>query len=640
MQVQHGNKSGPNPSAPQARLRILQTTDLHVSLLPYDYFSDRIAPGTGLAQAASLIHALRAGADNCLLFDNGDFLQGNPLADWVARDVNFSNGETHPMIAAMNTLDYDAGTLGNHEFDYGLGFLNKALAQIAFPMTSANILVQRGQDPDHPFLPPFILLDRNIICADGTLHPIRVGVIGFAPPQLVDWNRIVLQQQIATQPIVDAARHYVPLMRAAGADIIVALSHSGISPDDPAMIGTDEVENASVQLAGIDGIDVVLAGHTHLLFPGPGTTPTPDIDPVKGTLHGKPAVMAGSNGSHIGVVDLVLTRQDGRWGITRHHATVEPVAARDTADQVVDRWPVDPKVEAAATPGHEAILTLIRKQIGASHVPLHSYFALAAPDLSIQIVAEAQAAHAAKLLAGTQWAGLPVLSAVAPSKAGGLSGALNYVDIPPGPLQVRHAAELSVFPNSLCILALTGADLHLWLEQSAGIFAPITPGLSDQPLLNPDFPCYNFDVIDGVTYDIDPSQSSRTDTQGRLINPASRRVQNLRHNGTLVSPADRFVIATNSYRVGGGGGFSMAGQAQIIKHAAENTRDIVMRHLHASSPLTGPARRIWQFAPLPDTAAWFDSAARGIEHLGAEAAQGIHAGHAQPGRMHRFLRHF
>lgn len=642
MHVQHGNKSGPNPPGPQARLRILQTTDLHVSLLPYDYFSDRTAPGTGLAQAASLIKALRAGADNCLLFDNGDFLQGNPLADWVARDANFSNGQIHPMIAAMNTLNYDAGTLGNHEFDYGLGFLNTALAQIAFPMTSANILVQRGQGPgqDHPFLPPFILLDRQIICPDGSIHPIRVGVIGFAPPQLVDWNRIILQQQIATRPIIDAAQHYIPLMRAAGADIIVALSHSGISPHDPAMIGTNEIENASVQLAGIEGIDVVLAGHTHLLFPGPGTASSPDIDPVKGTLHGKPAVMAGSNGSHIGIVDLVLTRQDGRWDIAQHRATVECVAARDAADQVVDRWPVDPKVKAAATPAHDAILTLIRQQIGTTNMPLHSYFALVAPDLSIQIVAEAQSAHAAQLLAGTQWAGLPILSAVAPSKAGGLSGALNYVDIPPGPMQVRHAAELSVFPNSFCMLDLTGADLQLWLEQSAGIFAHITPGLSDQPLLNPEFPCYNFDVIDGVTYDIDPSQSSRTDAHGRMINPASRRVQNLRHSGTMVSPSDRFVIATNSYRVGGGGGFAMARQAHIIQHSAENTRDILIRHLHNSSPLIGPARRIWQFAALPDTAAWFDSAARGAAHLGTDAAQGIHPGRPQPGQMQRFSRRF
>ena len=642
MHVRPGNKIGQGPTSAQAKLRILETTDLHVSLLPYDYFSDRAAPGTGLAQAASLIHALRADAENCLLFDNGDFLQGNPLADWVARDANFSKDAIHPMIAAMNSLNYDAGTLGNHEFDYGLGFLNSALAQVAFPMISANVLERCGQDAGQyqPLLPPFILLDRQIVCTDGTSHPIKVGVIGFAPPQLVDWNRIVLQQQIATRGIIEAAQYFVPLMRAAGADIIVALSHSGIAPDDPTIKDANVIENASLQLAALEGIDVVLSGHTHLIFPGPGTASSPDIDPVKGTLHGKPAVMAGCNGSHVGVIDLLLTRQDGHWDITEHRTTVEPVATRDAADQWIDRWPVDAKVQAAAAPAHDAILTMIREQIGATSVPLHSYFALVAPDLTIQIVAEAQATHAATILKGTQWAGLPILSAVAPSKAGGSSGALNFVDIPPGPLRIRHAAELSVFPNSFCILTLSGADLHLWLEQSAGIFAQIKPGLSDQPLLNPEFPCYNFDVIDGVTYDIDPSQPSRTDVHGRMINPAAWRVQNLRLNGQPVSATQRFVIATNSYRVGGGGGFSMAGQAPIIHHSAENTRDIVKQHLHNSSPLTGPARRIWQFAPLQNTQAWFDSAAQGVTHLATVAAQSIYNAGPQPGQMQRFTYHF
>lgn len=643
MQVRPNNKIGSGPTGTQAKLRILETTDLHVSLLPYDYFSDRPSPGTGLAQAASLVRALRAGADNCLLFDNGDFLQGNPLADWVARDTNFRPGDIHPMIAAMNSLGYDAGTLGNHEFDYGLEFLQGALAQAGFPITSANVLVQRGKSAgqDKPLLAPYVLLDRQLVGTDGQLLSIRIGVIGFAPPQLVDWNRIILQQQIATRSIVDAALHYVPLLRQAGADIIVALSHSGISEtrSNPDTIG-DATENASVQLASIDGIDVILAGHTHVVFPGPGTKPSPDVDPVNGTLHGKPAVMAGSNASHVGVIDLLLAHHGGRWTVVEHQARAEPVATRDSFDQLTAQWPVDAQVQAAMIGGHDAVLTLIRQPIGETTVPLHSYFALVAPDLSIQVVAEAQSAQAARLLQHTPLAGLPILSAVAPSKAGGLSGALNYIDISAGPLQIRHAAELSVFPNSFCILALSGADLHNWLEQSAGIFAQVTVGLTDQPLLNPDFPCYNFDVIDGVTYDIDPSRPSRTDGHGLLINPASQRIQNLRHNGALVTPNQRFIIATNSYRVGGGGGFAMAGRAEIIQHSPENTRDIVIRHLRESSPLVCAPRRIWRFAPLADTAAWFESAAIAVPKVAAITGQSILDAGPRPGRMQRFTLNF
>ncbi len=634
MQVPPQNDIGQGPTGTLAQLRILETTDLHANLLPYDYFSDQPAPGIGLAQAASLIRELRTGVDNCLLFDNGDFLQGNPLADWIAQDSEFQSADLHPMIAAMNTLNYDAVTLGNHEFDYGLGFLTNALARTGFPLVSANVLLLRGGTvaADQLLLPPYLLLDRQITGTDGQPYPIRIGVIGFVPPQLVSWNKLVLQGQIATRGILDAARHYIPQMQLAGAEIIIALSHSGISEDAT----NEDLENASVPLAAVAGVDVILTGHTHQVFPGPGIAPTPAIDPQNGTLHGKPAVMAGCNGSHVGVVDLQLERLNNRWVVRQQRAWTDPVAERDPTDKLVARVPVDPQVLAAANLAHKAILALIREPIGQTEVPLHSYFALVAPDLTIQVVTAAQTAYATNILRGTEWAGLPVLSAFAPCKAGGLSGVSNYIDIPPGPLAMRHAAELCVFPNSLCILSLSGAELASWLEQSAGIFAPIAVGLANQPLLNPEFPCYNFDVIAGVTYEIDPSQPSRTDSAGKVINPASQRVRNLRCNGKLVDPAQRFVITTNSYRVGGGGGFGMAGQVPIIHHSAENTRDIVTRYLRNSSPLNCTPLRTWSFATQPGTTAWFDSAQGGLTHLAAISGQTVTDVGPRPGGLRRF----
>lgn len=634
MPVLPQNDLGRGPTRAVARLRILETTDLHVNLLPHDYFTDRPSPGIGLAQASSLIRQLRASADNCLLFDNGDFLQGNPLADWLAGDAGLKPGDLHPMIGAMNTLDYDAGTLGNHEFDYGLGFLTQALTRANFPLCSANILRHRGDTVagDKTLLPPYLLLDRQITATDGTPYPIRVGVLGFAPPELVSWNKLVLQGQIATRDIVEAAQHYVPLMRQAGADIIIALSHSGIGAD----LAEVDPENASLALAAVPGVDVILTGHTHMLFPGPDFARTPNVDPASGTLHGKPAVMAGSNGSHVGGVDLLLARQGSGWLIQQHKVWVEPVAMRDSTDRLIARVPVDPQVQAVASAGHDAIRSLIGKPIGATKVALHSYFALAAPDLTIQVVAEAQIAYAADVLRGSTWAGLPIVAAVAPTKAGGPGGAANYIDIPPGPVAMRHATELYVFPNSLCTLAVTGADLQDWLEQSAGIFAPIRRGATDQPLLNPEFPCYNFDVISGVTYDIDPSQPSRTDPTGRVINPASARVRNLCWNGQTVDPAQNFLITTNSYRVGGGGGFGMAGRARIIHNSTANTRDIVIGYLRQNSPLTSTVRRIWRFAPLPGTQAWFDSAAEGLPHLAGVQGQTLADAGPRPGGMRRF----
>lgn len=628
------NKIGQGPTRTFVKLRILETTDLHANLLPYDYFADRPAPAIGLALAASLVRSLRADADNCLLFDNGDFLQGNPMADWIASDTGFGPGDLHPVIGAMNSLGYDAGTLGNHEFDYGLDFLTDAIAEARFPLVSANALRRLGNSPadEQTLVPPYVLLDRHLIGSDGQSHPVRIGVIGFAPPQLVAWNRMILQDRIVARDIVAAARYHVPLMRQAGADLVVALCHSGIVADDP----TDGMENASLSLASVDGVDIILTGHTHLLFPQPDLAGTATINQVNGALHGKPAVMAGFYGSHVGVIDLLLGRQDGRWEIVSHHSRVEPVTELDANGNQVARLPADPLIQAAAAVAHAQILNVIRKPIGATLVPLHSYFALVAPDVTIQLVADAQSAHAAQVLHGTHWAHLPILSAVAPSKAGGNGGDQNYIDIPPGPLEIRHSAELSVFPNTFCILALDGADLLDWLELSAGLFAPIVPGQTEQPLLNPDFPSYNFDVIDGITYQIDPSQSSRTDSQGRVINPNSCRVSGLCWNGIPVQPEQTLLIATNSYRFGGGGGFNMANRAKIIHHSAESTRDIVTRHLRQSSPLTCAPRTIWKFAPMPGTGAWFDSAAKGLPYLPAVNGLTIRSIGAQARGMWRF----
>ena len=303
----------PDLSASQAHLRLIQTTDLHLHVLGYDYFTDRALPGTGLARIATRIRALRASAGTSLLLDNGDFLQGTPLADWLAEEGRLGPGELHPMFGAMNALGYDGGTLGNHDFNYGLPFLVNALAGAAFPVVCANVLTARGAAPaeDTTLQPPWTVLDREVTTGDGRTLPLRIGLIGFAPPQTREWEQFSVGPRIDTRDIVAAALGHLPALRAAGADIVVALAHSGIgdATHSPGM------ENAATALAALDGIDVVLAGHTHQRFPGPDIAPGPAVDPVAGTLAGKPAVMAGFDGAHFGLIDLVLDHGPQGWRI-------------------------------------------------------------------------------------------------------------------------------------------------------------------------------------------------------------------------------------------------------------------------------------------------------------------------------------
>ncbi len=391
----------------QAQLRLLATTDLHSHLMAWDYLADRPSPATGLVRAAALIRALRGAVANALLFDNGDFLQGSPLSDWVADNRDSLVPDIHPMIGAMNALGYDAATLGNHEFNYGLPFLTRALARAAFPVVSANVLTRDGR----PYVPPTALLDRTLTDAQGRPFPLRIGVIGFAPPQITLWDRAVLGDSIQTRDIVDTAAVETPRLRAAGADIVIALAHTGIGP----ATRSPEMENAAVPLAAVPGIDAIVTGHTHQVFPGPAFAATDAIDPTTGTIHGTPAVMPGFHASHVGLIDLHLEHDGVRWHALGHAARAIPVvAAPPSASMSVP----DPFLDALAAVPHHRLLAHIRREIGQTRVPIQGFFSLVSHDLTLQTVADAQRARARTLLSGSPVGDLPLLSAVAPFHAG------------------------------------------------------------------------------------------------------------------------------------------------------------------------------------------------------------------------------
>ncbi|WP_377508852.1 bifunctional 2',3'-cyclic-nucleotide 2'-phosphodiesterase/3'-nucleotidase [Octadecabacter sp. R77987] len=619
-------------------LRILETTDMHVHLLAYDYYTDQPDAGVGLSRTASLIRQMRAEVDNCLLFDNGDYLQGTPLSDFVAHETSLGGTDPHPAIAAMNTLHYDAATLGNHEFNFGLDFLRDTLAQAHFPVTCSNVVRALGDTPeqDETLLPQYLILDRMLTDEAGQDHPIKIGVIGAAPPQILQWDNHHLKGRVTTRDIVATARVLVPQIKEEGADIIVALCHSGIGAQGE----TNMMENAAVPLAAIDGIDVVLAGHTHLVFPSEQFAKTDAVDPDNGRIHGKPAVMAGFNGSHLGVIDLTLTRNCTGWRIMRDKVRAVPIARRDPqSDTIHGLVPCDDLVREAALAAHSATIAHVRQPIGTTPVPLQSYFAMVANDITVRIVAQAQRNAANAILADSPHAGAPVLSAVAPFKAGARGGPNYFVDIPAGPLQQRNVADLYLYPNTLSLLELTGAQLRLWLERAAGAFARITQGIKDQPLLDPNFPSYNFDVIDGLTYEIDPTAPSRFDAQGVEINPAAQRIHDLRLGGVRVSDDQTNLVITNSYRAGGGGGFQGAMAGKVIASGVTSIRDALLDHLRdGTEPVREPAAT-WRFRPLPDTIAQFESSPHAQHYLGSVKDRKItHVGPAANGFAQYALR--
>ncbi len=598
--------------AQELQLRLLHTTDIHVHLVNHDYYQDKATHEYGLAKTATLIRAARAESRNTLLFDNGDLLQGNPLGDYLARIKPLAAGQQHPAHRVMQALGYDAANIGNHEFNYGLGFLRNALATAGFPYVNANIYVDDGDgnpDNDKNAFTPWVMLERRFADAAGGTHTLKVGVIGFVPPQVMQWDKQHLQGRVVARDIEQTARYFVPRMKAAGADLVVAIPHSGFERGETVFFA----ENAVARLAEVADVNAILFGHSHGEFPGRFFNAHPKVDLAKGTINGVPAVMPGRWGDHLGVVDLTLEKDGARWRVKDARAALRPVYDRTARQPLVA---ADPEVLRLVAAEHEGTLTYVRTEVAQTSAPIHSFFAQVMDDPSVQLVSQAQLAYAKRALQGTPHEKLPLLSAAAPFKYGGRQGWTGYTDIPAGPVAVRNVADLYLYPNTVKVVKLSGAQVREWLEMSAGAFHRIDPqGAPAQDLLNPAFQTFNFDTLDGVTYRIDVTQPARYDRSGKLVAPEARRILDLRHNGQPLDEKASFAVVTNNYRASGGGNFPALDGSNIILDAPDENREAVLQYLQAAGRFDPSADANWHIVPVAGVKMRFLSGAGAMAHL-------------------------
>ncbi|MFD1795673.1 bifunctional 2',3'-cyclic-nucleotide 2'-phosphodiesterase/3'-nucleotidase [Paracoccus aurantiacus] len=536
---------GSPPRISTLRLRILATTDLHMHL-----GAERRSGG--LARIAPVICAERRQFDNVLLFDNGDLIEGTPLAEEIAR-AGLGPHDVHPAIAALNRLKFDAATLGNHDFAHGTEFLRRVLRDAQHPVTLANAGLMNGA----AIWSESVILPRRMRDAEGRMHDLSIGVFGVAPPQTVEWEAD-LARDLSTEDVVIAAHRAVSSLRARGADVIIALSHGGHG-NGP----SPRAENAAGVIARIDGVDAVIAGHTHEVI-------------VRAAKPGRaPIVKAGYAGSHLAAITLSLHREADGWRTV--FSSAEALAAADT-----------PHPDFADTL-HSATAAVARRlsmPIGFSTRPLHSHYALLGVDNGLRLI---DAAARAWLDEAMPENSLPVLSAVAPFRTGGRGGPENFVTIPAGPLSLGDLSALYPFTNHIAAIEMSGAEITEWLERAAAIFswhsdaevrnagavAPV------RPLIDPDFAGFQFDILTGLDYGIDLSRPPAFDAWGHAL-PNPGRLRHVRHLGQPLRPDARFLMLTNSYRLTGTPLY-----APLTRHrtcrlpgpARIRMRDIVARYL-------------------------------------------------------------
>jgi 2',3'-cyclic-nucleotide 2'-phosphodiesterase/3'-nucleotidase len=507
----------------------------------------------------------------------------------------------------MNRLGFDGGSIGNHEFNYGLAYLSQVTgsrfdvdgvdparprcAGPDFPQVLANVYsVKSGQ----PLFAPYRIIDKKIHALDANGKPfeasVKVGVIGFTPPTILSWDKRWLEGKVFTAGLRETAQKYIPEMRAKGAELVVAISHGGLddAPYSPTM------ENGNLYLARVPGIDAMLLGHAHQLFPNPVSKVAqfnlPGVDKVKGLVNGVPTVMADLWGKHLGVIGLHLTYDGRRWVVDKRQTTVE---ARST--QLADKSYVapDPAIAAVVAAEHEATIRYVKTPVGTTDYRMSTFFSDVGDVSAIAVVNEAQAAYVAKYVQANlpQYAHLPVLSMSSPFK-GGSTGVTDYTDVPAGNLALNNVADLYLYPNALYAVKVNGAELKAWLEQASGRFNTIDPSkTTPQELVNPLFPSFNFDAMASkdVSYEIDLTQAP------------GNRIKNLSYRGRPVGDASEFLVATNNYRASGGGGFPGLDGSKTVIAAPDTNRDVLIAYIKQVKNLSLSGRgqpRSWTFAKV------------------------------------------
>ena len=540
------------PGAP-VKLTIMGTTDLHGSLFNWDYFknleyTDSASNDIGLAKVATLVEAVRAqrGRENTLMIDAGDTIQGTPLAYYFARIAPITDGNMHPMAAAMNHIGYDAAALGNHEFNYGISLLRTFADQLDFPLLGANAIdVATGL----PAFAPYVIRTMKV---KGE-QPIRVGILGLTNPGIAIWDKANVEGRMTFPGLVEQAKIWVPRMRAAGVDVVVVAAHSGATTSSSYGDALPYPENASTLVAQqVPGIDAILVGHAHLEI---------TERRVVNDATGREVVLTEPLrwGMRLSLIDLTLVKAAGRW-------VVQSVGSSVLNSNTVAE---DPHVVNLLTADHDKVVTYVNTVIGTCAAAMSCATARYEDTAALDFINLVQSQAVRAALAGTPEALLPMLSIAAPF--------YRAAAIPAGDVSVRDVAGLYIYDNTLLGIELTGAQVKAYLEKSAEYFKQVTgpgPFTPDQltnaitvvaPTGTPD---YNYDVMGGLdaplTYDIDVAQV-----------PGSRIVD-LAYDGAPIDPAAHFVVAINNYRQSGGGGFPGVTTAPVVYNAQQEVRQLII----------------------------------------------------------------
>ena len=531
--------------AREVTVTVLATTDMHGNLYPYDYLSGRPA-ARGFAKIATLIKGERRTAPDALLVDCGDTIQGSQLESVYQHFIESGKLPTglkppvkpltvDPMMAAMNLARYDAMAVGNHEFNFGLKNFDKARNEAKFAWLSANTKTDPASGRQS--LEPFLVKE-----VDG----VKVGIVGITTPAVPTWEKPENYKGYSFVNARIAAQNAVEELRSKHkADVILIISHSGVDRAKPITPQSGLAEDITRELAGIPGVDAIVFGHSHNQV----------------------------ESMHIG--DVLLT-QPKNWAISLARLDLKLESKPEGGYRVVSKTarliPVTDKVEADAD-----IMKLAEPYHELTERYLNTVVARAERDITattsrVEDTAMIDAIHRVQLHYAK--ADVSFASSFNPRAA-----------IAKGPVTVRQIAALYIYDNELYAIEGTGKMVRDALENAARYFTGCSnPACANTPLINKSVIGYNFDMAQGVLYDID------------LTRPVGDRVRNLQFQGKPLAPDQKLRIALNNYRAAGSNGYTMFKGAKILWRSYEDIREMILRY-YADHELPSVPDDNWRILP-------------------------------------------
>ncbi|MCU7495492.1 MAG: bifunctional metallophosphatase/5'-nucleotidase [Ignavibacteria bacterium] len=550
--------------AQTVKLKIIETSDVHGAIFPFDFRNNKPS-GTSLAQVCSYVRQERNNKDQqVVLLDNGDILQGQPVVYYY----NFEKTSLpHILSQAMNFMQYDAASVGNHDIETGHPVYDRVNREFNFPWMAANAVDKKtGQ----PYFKPYAIIERN---------GVKIAVLGLITPAIPNWLPEKIWAGMEFEDMIQTAAKWVKIIKEKEKpDLIVGLFHSGVEYNyNNQTADMPKNENASELVAErVAGFDVIFTGHDHKIWNKSIQNP-----------EGKGILLLGPNNDArtVATADLVLNYDKPSHSWKKESAKGEIIEIRN--------YKPDEEFMQKFTPAMQEVKDYVAKPIGNFTETISTRESMFGDspfmDLihSIQLdLTKADVSFAAPLSFDTK--------------------------IDKGDVYVRDMFKLYKFENLLYTMELTGKEIKGFLEHSYSLWFNQMKDSSDhlinfkldengKPAKNArdniyelKAPYYNFDCAAGIIYTVDVSKP-----EGQRVNIISMA------DGSPFDMNKTYKAAVNSYRGNGGGGHLVEGakipkdelSKRIINSTEKDLRFYLMKWIEKEKTVKPAAFGNWKVIP-------------------------------------------